>query len=61
MKSPSCGTALAGDTHSLARRTNPPTACIVHRHGVAKGKGDKHLRPPQKLGRPALYLVVVVT
>ena len=29
------GTASAGDTHSLARRTNPPTASIVPRHRVA--------------------------
>ena len=28
------GTASAGDTHSLARRTNPPTASIVPRHRV---------------------------
>ena len=30
------GTASAGDTHSLARRTNLPTASIVPRYGVAK-------------------------
>ena len=29
------GTALAGDTHSLARRTNPPAASSVPWHGVA--------------------------
>ena len=29
------GTASAGDTHSLARRTNPPTASIQPRYGVA--------------------------
>ena len=31
------GTASAGDTHSLARRTNPPTAGIVPRYRVAWG------------------------
>ena len=43
------GTASAGDTHSLACRTNPPTASLVPRHRVAWGywKGDKHLRPSQ--------------
>ena len=46
------GTASAGDTHSLACRTYPPTASIVLRHRVAKGywKGDKHLRPSQLAG-----------
>ena len=29
------GTASAGDIHSLARGTNPPTASIVPRYGVA--------------------------
>ena len=29
------GTASAGDTNSLAPRTNPPTASIVPRYGVA--------------------------
>ena len=29
------GTALAGDTHSLTRRTNPPTASIVPWYGAA--------------------------
>ena len=29
------GTASAGDTHSLACRTNPPTASIMPQYGVA--------------------------
>ena len=28
------GTASAGETHSLARRTNPPPPSIVHWYGV---------------------------
>ena len=31
------GTASAGDTYSLTRRTNPPTASIVPWNGVALG------------------------
>ena len=49
-------TASAGDTYSLARKTNPPAASIVPWYGVALGyrKGDKHFRPPQNMGRPAV-------
>ena len=46
------GTASAGDAHSLARRTNPPTASSVPRYGVAQGyrKGDENLRQSQRMG-----------
>ena len=47
------GTALAGDTHSLACRTNPPAASTVPWYDVALGyrKGDKSTSGQPKIGR----------